>query len=53
MTGANRPINLQAIAQETLLRYEFLLEPPAAALVGLARLAEPDFRHLALRDLTG
>ncbi|MFI5224859.1 MAG: RNB domain-containing ribonuclease [Nitrospirales bacterium] len=53
MSGVNRPLNLQAIAQETLLRYGFLVEPPTAALAEAARLSEPDFRHLGLKDLTG
>jgi len=50
---AEHPVNLQAIARATLLRYGFLVEPPAAALQELARLVEPNFDHLGVKDLTG
>ena len=53
MTGNERPINLQAIARETLLRFGFLVDFPPAALQELARLAEPDFTHSQSKDLTG
>src|ERR1035437_5974687 len=46
-------INLQEIARETLLRYGFLVEPPASALTELAHLEEPDFDNLVSKDLTG
>ena len=53
MTAAERPINLPVIAQETLLRYGFLVEPPPTALAELALLAEPDFSHPTFKGLTG
>jgi exoribonuclease-2 len=48
----DRPLNLQAIAKETLLRYGFLLEPPPDAQAQLAKLQEPDFSSSAVKDLS-
>ena len=46
------PANLQAIARETLLRYGFLIEPPAAAQSEVARINEPDFSRIPVKDLS-
>src|ERR1035438_9273467 len=48
----SRPVNLQAIARETLLRYGFLIDPPAAAQAEAAQIHEPDFSHLPVKDLS-
>jgi VacB/RNase II family 3'-5' exoribonuclease len=53
MNDAPHPLNLQAIARETLLRYGFLIDPPPAALAELAKIAEPDFSHSSVKDLSG
>jgi VacB/RNase II family 3'-5' exoribonuclease len=52
MTGNERPINLQAIARETLQRFGFLVDFPPGALQEVGRLAEPDFSRLQCLDLT-
>jgi exoribonuclease-2 len=49
----DRPINLQAIARDTLQRYGFLIDSPAPAQAELARLSGPDFNALKVRDLSG
>src|SRR5262245_35522571 len=52
MNATDRPLNLQAIARETLLRYGFLMETPPAAQAELAKIMEPDFSRLNVKDLS-
>jgi VacB/RNase II family 3'-5' exoribonuclease len=52
MNGSVRPINLQAIARETLLRFGFLIDPPPAAQAELAKMTELDFSRLPVQDLS-
>ena len=52
MAEPQRYINLQAIAQDTLLRYGFLVESPPAAQAELSKLAEPNFDGLSIQDLS-
>jgi len=46
------PLNLQAIARETLLRYGFLVEPPPAAQAQADKLVEPSFPQPSIKDLS-
>jgi len=50
---AERPVNLMAIARETLLRFGFLVESPPAAQAEAAGITEPDFTRLSVPDLSG
>jgi len=53
MVTPERPVNLQAIARETLQRFDFLVDTPPAAQAEVTKLEEPDFGRLGLQDLSG
>ncbi len=52
MNETGRPVNLSSIVRETLVRYDFLIEPPPAAQAEAARLEQPDFNREGVHDLS-